>query len=93
MIGISAQFSIYPLGQEDLAPAIQAALDVLAARGAPFQVGRMSTIVWGDDQAVFTALREAFVAATQLGPAVMTVTVSNACPVRPQDGKGAADGS
>lgn len=81
MIGIGAQVSLYPLGQEDLAPAIQAVLDVLAAHGLPYQVGSMSTLTWGDDETLFTALREAFVAATRFGPAVMVMTVSNVCPL------------
>lgn len=84
MIGISAQVSLYPLGQADLAPAIQAVLDVLAAHRLPYKVGSMSTLTWGDDEAVFAALREAFAAATQFGPAVMVTTISNACPL-PQE--------
>jgi len=83
MIGISVQISLYPLGQADLAPAIQRVLNALSARGLPYQVGSMSTVTWGDDEVVFPALREAFVQAAELGPAVMTMTASNACP-RPQ---------
>jgi len=86
MIGLSAQVSLYPLGQADLAPAIQAVLDALAARGLPYEVGSMSTLTWGDDEILFIALREAFAAATQSGPAVMVMTVSNACPL-PSDAK------
>lgn len=81
MIGVSAQLSLYPLGQADLAPAIQAVVNVLNARGLPHEVGPMSTLVWGDDEAVFAALQEAFAAAAAYGEAVMTVTVSNACPL------------
>jgi len=80
MIGISAQVSLYPLGQVDLAPAIQAVLDVLAAHGLPYELGSMGTITWGDDEVIFVALREAFAAATHFGPAVMVTTISNACP-------------
>ena len=77
---ISVQLSLYPLGQADLSPAIQAVLDVLDERGLPYQAGTMSTVIWGDDQTIFAALREGFVAATEYGPAVMTFAVSNACP-------------
>jgi len=80
MMRVSVQLSLYPLGQTDLSPAIHAVLDVLRARGLPFQVGSMSTVTWGDDGAIFAALREAFAAAAEYGPAVMTATVSNACP-------------
>jgi uncharacterized protein YqgV (UPF0045/DUF77 family) len=81
MIAVSAQFSLYPLGQGDLAPAIEAALSALAERGLPYEVGSMSTVTWGDDEALFPALQEAFRRASVLGGAVMTVTVSNACPL------------
>lgn len=81
MIGISAQLSLYPLVQEDLAPAIEAVLAVLEQHGISHRVGAMSTLAWGDDEQLFAALREAFVAAIEHGPAVMVVTVSNACPL------------
>jgi uncharacterized protein YqgV (UPF0045/DUF77 family) len=76
---ISAQVSLYPLGQKDLAPAVQAAVKIL--EGLPHRVGAMSTQVWGEEKAVFAALREAFAAAAQQGHAVMSVTISNACPL------------
>jgi hypothetical protein len=41
----------------------------------------MSTIVVGDEAVIFAALGEAFAKAAELGAVVMTVTVSNACPV------------
>lgn len=80
MIGVSAQVSLYPLGQPNLAPAIEAVLTVFAAHGLEYQVGGMSTVVWGDDERIFAALREAFAAAVEYGPAALVVTVSNACP-------------
>ena len=40
----------------------------------------MSTLVTGELDAVLDGLREAFRAAAQAGPVVMTVTLSNACP-------------
>jgi hypothetical protein len=41
----------------------------------------MSTYVVGEDQAIFAALEEAFGRASSLGDVVMTVTLSNACPI------------
>jgi hypothetical protein len=41
----------------------------------------MSTLVTGEADMVFMALREAFVRAAKLGHVVMTLTLSNACPV------------
>jgi len=79
--GISAQVSLYPLGQGDIAPGIGAFLRVINAHHLSHEVGSMSTLLWGDDEAVFSALREAYAEAAAAGPAVMTVTVSNACPL------------
>jgi len=88
MIGLSAQVSLYPLSQEDLAPAIEALLSVLQEYGLDAEVGSMSTQTWGDDETLFAALREGFAAAAEHGPAVMVVTLSNACPLpSPQGGR------
>ncbi len=77
----SAQISIYPLRQDRLAPAIEAVRASLSARGLAPEVGPMSTIVVGEDRVIFTALGEAFAKAGALGDVVMTVTVSNTCPI------------
>lgn len=42
----------------------------------------MSTLVTGEVNAIFAALYEGFVRATVAGHGVMTVTFSNACPVK-----------
>jgi len=78
---VSAQISLYPLGQKNLDPAIRAVWAVLERHGLDYQVGAMSTLAWGEDSDVFAALQEAFEEATRSGPAVMVVTISNACPV------------
>jgi uncharacterized protein YqgV (UPF0045/DUF77 family) len=78
---ISAQVSLYPLRQERLSPAIQAVRETLTAAGLQPQSGPMSTLVMGEAVTVFAALQEAFARAAALGAVVMTVTVSNACPV------------
>ena len=43
-------------------------------------VGRLSTFVSGDEQAVFAALRAAFRAAGSSGPTVMVATLSSGVP-------------
>jgi uncharacterized protein YqgV (UPF0045/DUF77 family) len=78
---ISAQISIYPLRQEHLSPAIEAVRTALVVRDLRPQIGPMSTVVTGDAGVVFAALQEAFAQAAAAGHVVMTVTVSNACPV------------
>ena len=77
----SAQISVYPLRQDRLGPAIETVRTALAARGLTPQVGPMSTIVVGESDAIFAALGEAFAAAASTGEVVMTVSVSNACPL------------
>ncbi len=78
---ISAQVSIYPLRQEHLSPAIDAVKAELEAHGLRPEVGTMSTQVTGEAERVFAALHDAFVRVATHGQVVMTVTLSNACPV------------
>jgi uncharacterized protein YqgV (UPF0045/DUF77 family) len=78
---VSAQVSLYPLRQEHLGQSIQVFADALVASGLQPRVGPMSTVVTGETDVLFAALRDAFQAAAADGHVVMTMTVSNACPV------------
>lgn len=77
---ISATVAIHPLGQADYA-AIDLAIERLRARGVVAEVRAMQTELAGEEEAVFAALQDAFRAAAASGGVVMTVSVSNACPV------------
>ncbi|MBW2423646.1 MAG: thiamine-binding protein [Deltaproteobacteria bacterium] len=77
---IRAELSIYPLRQEALSPAIDAAVRALRDAGLEPLVGGMSTTVQGDRSTLFAALDRAFEAASEGGDVVMTIHVSNACP-------------
>lgn len=88
MIVIAAQVSLYPLRQESLSPAIDEALSAFQAHGLRVEPGAMSSLITGEDAAIFAALQEAFRRAAGQGPVVMTVTVSNACPL---PGQGSAE--
>ncbi len=77
----SAQISVYPLRQDHLGPAIERVQAALRAAGLSPQIGPMSTQVVGDAAAIFAALAEAFSAAAETGEVVMTIAVSNACPI------------
>jgi tRNA-Thr(GGU) m(6)t(6)A37 methyltransferase TsaA len=79
--GISAQVSLYPLGQVSLSPVIGEALQVFREYGLDVKPGAMSSLIVGEDETVFDALREAFRRAAGRGPVVMVTTFSNACPV------------
>jgi uncharacterized protein YqgV (UPF0045/DUF77 family) len=81
MIGITAQVSLYPLRQETLSPAIDEALEILREHALHVEVGAMSSLITGDDAAIFAALQEAFRRVAAQGHVVMVATFSNACPV------------
>jgi uncharacterized protein YqgV (UPF0045/DUF77 family) len=75
-----AQVSLYPLRQVSIGPAIREAVRVFRQHGLETRLGEMSTLVWGEEQAVFAAMQEAFHMAAEHGDMVMIVTLSNACP-------------
>jgi len=85
MIGISAQVSLYPLGQEDLSPAIEEALRIFRHHSLDVNPGSMSTLICGDEAVVFSALQDAFRRAAKAGRVVMVTTFSNACPLPESD--------
>jgi uncharacterized protein YqgV (UPF0045/DUF77 family) len=80
VIGIAAQVSLYPLRQESLSPAIDDALEIFREHGLHVEAGSMSSLIVGDDAALFAALQEAFCRAAGQGQVVMVATFSNACP-------------
>jgi uncharacterized protein YqgV (UPF0045/DUF77 family) len=80
-VNIRVQISVYPLRQEHLSPTVNAVEAELNAHGLRPEVGGMSTQVVGETEVVFAALRDAFMRVANSGQVVMTVTVSNACPV------------
>lgn len=77
---ITAQISLYPLRQVSIGPPIREAVRVFGQHELETRIGEMSTLVWGEEGAVFAALQEAFHRAAEGGDTVMTVTLSNACP-------------
>jgi uncharacterized protein YqgV (UPF0045/DUF77 family) len=77
---IMAQVSLYPLRQTSIGPPIREAVRVFRKHGLETRIGEMSTLVWGEEGTLFTALQEAFRQAAACGDAVMVVTLSNACP-------------
>lgn len=78
---VACQFSIYPLGKEDLGDVIYKSLEELKKSGIKYELGGMSTIISGEADDVFSALKSAFEAAANEGGVVLTTTISNACKV------------
>lgn len=81
MSRISAQVSLYPLRQADLKPAISQAMKSFREHGLDISAGTMSTVVMGDPDTVFDALKASFRAADALGDVVMIASISNCCPM------------
>jgi catechol 2,3-dioxygenase-like lactoylglutathione lyase family enzyme len=77
---VHLQLSVYPLRQPHLRPAIEAALTAAADEGVAITVGRLSTLVRGDEPAVFAALRAAFRAAGSSGSTVLVATLASGAP-------------
>jgi uncharacterized protein YqgV (UPF0045/DUF77 family) len=78
---ISVQIAVYPLGTNDLMPGIGAFLQVLRRHGVEYEFGPMSTVVRGEQDKVWDALKEGWAAAAAENGTIMTMTVSNACPM------------
>lgn len=79
-MSVSAQVSVYPLGQSELDPAIEAVWKAFKSHGLTYQTSSMSTQLEGESGQVFAALQGAFAAASEYGGTVMVITVSNICP-------------
>ncbi len=77
---IQASVAVYPLLQTDYR-AVHRALEALRRETVKTIEGTMATTVIGEPANVFAALERAFSAARESGPTVMTVTVTNACPL------------
>ncbi len=77
---VGLQFSLYPLRQAHVRPAIEAAVQAAAGEGVAVTVGRLSTFGAAGEEAVFAAVKAAFTAARAYGPTVMVVTLSSGLP-------------
>ena len=89
---VEAEVSLYPLGQERLAPLIEAFVRVLRDNRCEVEVRQMSSLVVGNSHNVFDALRSAYEQAASEGGCVLIVKVSNVCPVL-VPGKGCSESS
>ena len=78
---LAAQVSMYPLRQPRLSPAIDEAVGIFKQHDLEVTPGAMSSVVSGEDEALFAAIKEVFQRISEQGEVVMILTISNACPV------------
>ena len=87
MTNITTQVSLYPLRQKSLSPAIEKSLRIFRSHKLEVDPGVMSTLIIGDAETIFTALKEAFYLLAGQTEIVLTATLSNACPIKPMKEK------
>lgn len=74
------QFSIYPLSQDDIDTPIRQAIAAAAGAGVTVRVQNLSTLLQGEEDAVFRALQAAFAAARRHGRTVMVAALTTGVP-------------
>jgi tRNA-Thr(GGU) m(6)t(6)A37 methyltransferase TsaA len=77
---LTAQVSLYPLRELELAPLIDQAIEIFRQHGLEVTPGAMSTLISGNAANVFEALEHAFEGAAEDGEVVMMATFSKAFP-------------
>ena len=77
---VGCQFSVYPLRQDDVDTPVQGAIKAAADEGCTVKVANLSTLISGSEEQVFRALRAAFRATREWGPAVVTATFAAGMP-------------
>ncbi len=75
-----AEVSLYPLGGGDISSSVKRFAGILVESGLEVEVGKMSSIVVGESERLFSALRSAYEHVAEAGPVVMVLKLSNACP-------------
>lgn len=78
----SMEVSLYPLGGADIGTRIYQCIEIFRKYNLAITTGTMSTVIAGESDALFRALREAYDAAASMDGVVMVVKISNVCPVR-----------
>lgn len=76
---ISCQVSLYPLGNPEYQKVVLEALKNLNTGDMQVDVNPMSTILKGDDEEVWKAVRHLYETGRKSGDVVMVVTLSSRC--------------
>lgn len=77
---IQAEISLYPLKESQISAYIDEFQNVIQQAGVSIRVGSMSTIIYGEREAVFQAVSDAFAQVADQCKVVLIVKYSNACP-------------
>lgn len=77
---ISVQISVYALDGA-VREAVHLYLDALDATGIDRDTGTMATVVWGEADAVWAALRSAYEAVSERHSVIVNTTICNAAPL------------
>ncbi len=78
---IQAELSLYPLRIRSYEKTIEAFIEDLSQSGITVIPGAMSTMIAGEEDAVFQCISECYHRAACSGDVVLKATFSNACPV------------
>ena len=82
---VSVQFSVYPLREKHLSPAIKKTVEILKNYGLSVEVGSMSSITYGESEIVFKAFQKVYEEVATNSHIVLIMTLSNACPFLEKD--------
>lgn len=77
---ISVQISVYALDGA-VREAVHSYLDALDATGVDRDTGTMATVVWGEADAVWSALRSAYETVSAKHAVIVNTTICNAAPL------------
>ncbi len=77
---VQAEVRVYPLKSPRLSGPVNLFCQVLRSRGLHVQTRSMSTLLAGESQVLFEALKEAFQMVAHQNKVVVDLTISNACP-------------
>ncbi len=77
---VQAEVSLYPLRTRKLSGPVDEFCEVLRSHGLHAETRSMSTLIVGESEGLFAALKEGFDVAARRAEIVIDCKISNACP-------------
>ena len=74
---VMAEVAIYPLREPEIGPAILEFVEDLRAQGLEVQAGPLSSLVSGESEQVFEALKSAYTRASRERQVILRVVISS----------------